>query len=77
MVLPGKVHLDRTSHTTPPLGSFPARVKDAGGLGRGIFSVKVEFHTFSEMIFQFLPCFFFFFPLQLFLVLLNRIEHEL
>lgn len=54
---------------------LPAHMKDAGELERGIFSIEVEFHTFSEMIFHFF--FLSSHPPQLFLVFLNQIEHEL
>lgn len=56
-VLPRKVQPDQTSHTAPPLSVL---MEEAGELERGIFSAEVEFHTFSEMIFQFLI--FYFFP---------------
>lgn len=50
-VLPRKVHPDQTSPTAPPLSVL---MEEAEKLERGIFSPEVEFHTFSEMIFQFL-----------------------
>lgn len=34
--------------------SLSVLMEEAGELERGIFSTEVEFHTFSEMIFQFL-----------------------
>lgn len=64
MVLPREVHPDQTSHTAPPLSVL---MGEAGELERGIFSAEVEFHTFSEMIFQFLV----FFPLFFLLMVLG------
>lgn len=59
---PVKAHPDRTLLTAPLLGVLLAHVEEAGEWETGIFSIDVEFHTFSEMIFQFLP--FFFLPLS-------------
>lgn len=55
---PREAHPDRTAGTAAPLGTLLARGKEEGKLERGIFSVEVEFHTFSEMIFWGLIFFF-------------------